>query len=175
MVHRLFFALLPNNSLRRQLHHVTKKIDIRSGRWVRIDNLHLTLLFLGNITSKQLPCIDNAASKIHIKPFSFTIDQLGHFKKSKVLWLGDSRQSCAPLMSLATQLKENVSTCDIALEKIKFQAHVTLARKVNSFHGQGIVDQITWPVNDFCLMESIPVERGVVYQVVQRYPLTASQ
>lgn len=63
--HRLFFALWPDELVKRQLATLSKELDAsRSGRWTRPDNLHLTLQFLGSVPPAAIARLTNVAEGI---------------------------------------------------------------------------------------------------------------
>jgi 2'-5' RNA ligase len=51
---RLFFALWPDDAVRARLTGVVDSLRRTvSGKWVKPDNLHITLAFLGDIESER--------------------------------------------------------------------------------------------------------------------------
>jgi 2'-5' RNA ligase len=60
--------------------------------------------------------------------------------------------------------------CGFEAEKRPFFPHITLARKVRHPKVKAGLEAIRWPVRDFVLVESVAVEAGVSYRVLQRWP-----
>jgi 2'-5' RNA ligase len=75
------------------------------------------------------------------------------------------------LVELVTQLNLQLSACDFEPEKRRFVPHVTLSRKVRNPRIQAVLECIHWRVSDFALAESVQVEGGVEYRLVQRWTL----
>lgn len=168
---RLFFALWPNNQVRRSI------IDIRSVvpapgncRITQPENLHITLHFIGQVTNEVKDCLHHAARSIKYKPFFVNLNSLGVFKKAKIYWMGCHSQP-VELMSLHDKLGESLVNCGYQIESRDYTPHVTLARKctapVNGFQDF----DIPWFVEEFALVESIPISNGVRYQVIEKYSL----
>ena len=163
---RLFFALWPDNKVRKAISAVGKQAaQQHQGRLVATDNLHLTLSFLGNVNHSQRNCIERLAESISITPFSLCLEHLGIFSRAKVLWLGIKEQP-NPLKQLAARLDEAARDCGIQLDGQGFNPHVTLMRKVNQLH-EIEVDPIRWDVNQFCLVHSVSHPEGVEYRVLK--------
>lgn len=164
---RLFFALWPDAAVRAQLAEA-------SHRWTRrpvVDaNLHMTLLFLGDCDLEQQCCFTQAASSIISEPFELKLDYLGAWQRSRIQWLGATQMPEA-LDDLLNALKAALEACGFEGEKRRFVPHVTLSRKVTSPRPRAGLPAITWAVNDFVLVESLPLEGGVRYEVRARWPL----
>lgn len=101
-------------------------------RWVRPENVHLTLRFLGDISISNVPAIQEAMkrSALHREPFFLRISGLGVFpglKHPKVMWLGLKGQT-----DQLEALYRNLSTClaeqGIPLEQRPFKGHLTIGR-----------------------------------------------
>ena len=168
---RLFFALWPNNQVRQSI------IDIRSVvpapghcRITQAEDLHITLHFIGQVTNEVKDCLHHVARSIKYESFFVNLDCLGDFKKAEIYWMGCHAQP-VELMLLHDKLGESLVKCGYQIESRDYTPHVTLARKctasVNGFQDF----EIPWFVEEFALIESIPVSCGVRYQVIEKYPL----
>ncbi len=58
---RLFFALWPSEEVRAGLAEVMASLDVRGGKPVAAENLHITLLFLGSVTAQTRICAEKIA------------------------------------------------------------------------------------------------------------------
>ena len=68
-VERLFFALWPDDELRQTLkHHCKPLLRHSGGRPVALDNLHITLAFLGSVDSGQRQCVGAGSGVLSIRP-----------------------------------------------------------------------------------------------------------
>ena len=86
---RIFFALWPDEELRKQLQQAAELMTVtRPGRRVPMYNLHLTLHFIGNVSFDEMACLQRQARQLRADGFEFMIDCHGYFKKPRVAWLG---------------------------------------------------------------------------------------
>ena len=100
--------------------------------WVKNDNLHLTLKFIGFTTESQISKIKNILSRITIeyKPFQLVINNTGCLPKKerpRTLFLGVEGQ-----INILKDLVQNIETefekIDIEKDRNDFFPHITLAR-----------------------------------------------
>ena len=63
-LHRIFFALWPDDATRKQIAGSFKQLSInkKQGRIVSFDNLHITLHFIGNVNQQKLDCLQSMGS-----------------------------------------------------------------------------------------------------------------
>ena len=101
-------------------------------RWVRPENIHLTLNFLGDIRPAQIGSIAEAVADAAggFAPFVLTLRGLGFFPRAKcprVMWVGlggDTR--C--LFDLQADLTDRLAEIGFPKEKRPYKAHLTLGR-----------------------------------------------
>ena len=101
-------------------------------RWVRPENIHLTLQFLGDVKVSQLSRIRFAmqAAAVECKPMTLNAKGVGVFpnlRRPRVLWAGISG-AIQPLFAYRQRLTEELALLGFATEKKPFKAHVTLGR-----------------------------------------------
>ena len=100
-------------------------------RWVRAENLHLTLAFLGEVDSGQRDRAVNALKKKLEQGggFSYGVGEIGAFPpagKVRVVWLG--LEPAAPFEALARDVREAIGEAGVPFDDKPFRAHVTVAR-----------------------------------------------
>ena len=100
-------------------------------RWVRADQIHLTLRFFAALREEDLDRIHGSMLSVGDlqAPFSVKICGLGCFprlNRPRVLWLG--LEPAAPLAALHHRLETALQRCGFAPEDRSFNPHVTLAR-----------------------------------------------
>lgn len=155
---RLFFACTPPSSVRDALH------DLQAdtlGTAVPKENLHLTLVFIGNVDENRLRCLMARANDIQMRPFKLVLSKRGYFEKPDIAWSGPENAPDA-LGQLASLLQDEVEACGFNLKHKDFEPHVTLARDAKKLD-RYTHDPIEWEVNGFQLLESIPTPNGVRY------------
>ncbi|MEZ5583186.1 MAG: RNA 2',3'-cyclic phosphodiesterase [Candidatus Competibacteraceae bacterium] len=165
---RLFLALWPDVTQRRQIADLAHPLT--GGRKVNAENLHLTLIFLGNTDSQRQQCYEQALQNISVPSFTLTLDLLGYWPKPHILWLGTS-QPLSDLAGLVWELQKRLIGCGFKPKTRPFNAHVTLARKFPGPPPEAVVHRpVIWPVQRIALIESCPQADGVYYHVLRYWP-----
>jgi RNA 2',3'-cyclic 3'-phosphodiesterase len=99
-------------------------------RWVRPENLHVTLKFIGETAPGTLDAIRGALARVRAnKPVGIKCRGLGFFpddRHPQVLWAG--LEASANLPHLAEDADRALETAGVAREKRAFTPHLTLAR-----------------------------------------------
>jgi len=100
-------------------------------KWVKFENLHITLKFLGEIDDKKRSDFTPAINDICRKhsPFKVRLERLGCFPKPaspRVLWLGVAEGS-EELRSISDALEEGLAPFGFKEEK-RFHPHLTIGR-----------------------------------------------
>lgn len=165
---RLFFALWPDDQIRQKLVRVGKCIEAKGFRPVRPHNVHVTLVFLGNVDAASELLIKYSVAGISAKPFILTFDSLSYWSRPRVLCL-----SCSQLVdeveNLVVALNMEVASCGLQTDTRPYKPHITLAR-----HAKYLPDikfePIVWRAESFCLVESCSEPDGVNYKVIQQWP-----
>ncbi len=112
------------------------RAKMNSGResisWVKSQNLHLTLRFLGDISSEQLIQIKQLITEITktASGFKIKLEALGVFPNAhapRIVWIGTNRPPLE-LKQLAKQLETKLPVSGIPQEERSFRAHITIGR-----------------------------------------------
>ncbi|HXX58859.1 MAG TPA: RNA 2',3'-cyclic phosphodiesterase [Thermodesulfovibrionales bacterium] len=100
-------------------------------KWVRAENLHITLKFLGDTEEYLLPDIKEKLSNISSlhKPFTVHLSGTGLFpdrRKPRVVWIdfGGGQE----LSKLQETVEENLASLGYNKEKRRFSPHLTVGR-----------------------------------------------
>ena len=134
---RLFVALEIPAAVRdnlaaqiKELRDLSTKVADKRPRWVRRENLHVTLKFIGEVSPVKLDGIRGALSTARSDtPVSLQFHGLGFFPNEqhpRVLWAG--LDVSANLPSLAGDIDSALESQGIARERRAFAPHLTLAR-----------------------------------------------
>lgn len=180
---RAFYAIKLNDETRAATQKVISELQSLDWsqfvRWVPVNNLHITLRFLGDVTESQLKMINTALiDKLqNISPFSILFKEprlFPHFRKPKVVavlvphndaldQLADLFEQCAISAGLEPQMRQ-------------FKAHLTLGRCNKSFPKRIKIEpmplSLTLPVNSVSLYQSILSESGPTYIEQKVFPLS---
>jgi 2'-5' RNA ligase len=170
-VQRLFFALWPSDALRQELkRHCKHLLRHGGGRPVAVENLHITLAFLGAVTAEQRACVEQAAAAIQLPRFTLVFDHAGHWPRPRVLWIAPREQPQA-VVSLASALSTGSRGCGLVLDSRPFRAHLTLMRKVAKPPQELTLTPLTWEVDHFVLVRSQTHPEGVQYTPLRAWSL----
>lgn len=180
--HRLFFALWPTQTVRQSILDVFSPFGTRlTGVAIQPRNLHITLHFIGNVSTQKKQCLHQAAHLVTAKPFTINLDCFGHFSRARVFWMGMS-QIPAELLVLQSRMADSLRTnCEFQQDARPYQPHISLLRKyrVTSAAAEEVMypssKTISWAIEQFVLLESRPSVQGVEYRVVENYPLTCDK
>jgi len=108
------------------------KTNLPKVSWVKPNNLHLTLKFLGEVSSQQLDDINQITAETvkTITGFEIKLDSLGAFPNpafARIIWIG-SQQLPKPLEQIVEQLETRLAGLGIPKEERPFRAHITIGR-----------------------------------------------
>lgn len=167
---RLFFALLPDAGVRGRLVRLQKDLAPAGGRPVPPENLHLTLLFLGDVEADKIKQLRDLAANTEGRRFDLTLDALGSFRQNhaRILWLGPSGET-PELNSLHRSLRRRTRDAGLPLRKETYRPHVTLIRQARSWKRipAGKLDEgITWEACRLALVASELHPEGSRYKVL---------
>lgn len=129
---RLFVALEIPSAVRENLDSLLASLRAitKEPRWVRAENLHVTLKFLGEVGEDKLEAVRSALGKIRCgKAVTLEFHGLGFFpdeKHARVFWA--SIEASANLKTLAAGIEGAMEGLGIPREKREFSPHLTLAR-----------------------------------------------
>lgn len=166
-VHRLFFALWPDAALRTQiLGRSRAAIERCGGRPVPRQNLHITLLFIGDVAQPVLEQVLGVGAALTAPAFELQLDRIEMPDRGRVMWLGTSQPRAAA--GLASRLRlGNLSTEHTA----PYRPHVTLVRDPVQRLPPMTIDPVVWPVRDLVLVRSQLRASAPEYAVIARWPL----
>lgn len=132
---RCFIAVKLPQDVLQELADVQRELMSRSRvsvKWVAVENMHLTLKFLGDITPTQVEPvvqgIQQAVSALH--SFSVAIEGAGVFpnpQRVQVIWIGLSGEVSA-LASLQKNIDTKLQSLGFPCENRAFTPHLTIGR-----------------------------------------------
>ena len=189
---RLFIAVNFDNEEKRQILAVqdTIKKEAKKGKFTCSDNLHLTLVFLGESAQEQLPKIKaailQAASDEKLKPvINLVFSKTGFFKRGgKELWyLGVGNQKTdgeTQLKILQQRLARELLERNFVIDKRPFNAHITLDREIHTGMWPFETDSIVIHIKRISLMQSHHIQDDkkknvLVYTELFGYDLKTGQ
>ena len=96
-------------------------------------NMHFTLLFLGEISEETAENVKKALSSVTFKPIEVSFTHLGAFPNPnfpRVIWVGTDEDSAKQLIELAHQVEEKLAPLGFKSDK-PFKPHLTIFRVKN--------------------------------------------
>ena len=166
---RMFFALWPDDICRARLAREARKLhEFFGGRIARPDTIHMTLLFLGDLTPRQSELAREIGEQATPRSFRLHMAGAGCWMHNKIGWVAPA-VTPHPLAQLVTDLRRSATDLGIQIEKRPFTPHVTLLRKAQCRPIASKVAAFEWRVRDFVLLRSQPEPEGSRYDVVARW------
>jgi RNA 2',3'-cyclic 3'-phosphodiesterase len=170
---RLFVSINCDNNVKKQLLAVQDKIRTQSvkGNFSLPENLHLTLVFIGETPADKVQPITSAIDKAltpHIAPFSLAFSATGCFKHSnkELWWIGTERNDIyiETLKTIRRRITEELLSKGVSFDNRPFNPHITLGREIK--HEAPIIipkQEIIYPVERISLMKSERVSGKLTY------------
>ena len=132
---RAFIAIDLSPEIHKRLDQVADELKNRLAgvpvRWVPVENVHLTLKFLGDVSLTNLEILKKilrSEANNHL-PFEISIGQLGAFpskRRPRVIWVGV--EAPQELMDLQRAIESETTRLGYARDRREFSPHLTLGR-----------------------------------------------
>ena len=183
---RLFIALEIPIAARQNLATLIASLRAvtREPRWVRAENLHVTLKFLDEVAEDKLAAVQTALGGIR-SPQAVTVQfrGLGFFpnaRNPRVFWAG--LEASSNLKTLAADIEGAMEKCGIARERRELSPHLTLARLEGALPEalrKAIADNAqrefgSLRTGEFLLMQSKLKPAGAEYTTLKSFPFFPS-
>ncbi len=147
-----------------------------SVKWVKKENLHITLKFLGE--TDKMPAIEGKIKEIEgeFSPFKVSLKGVGAFpsqKRAKILWVG-VEEGVKHLTELFSTVENKVHDLGFEKEIRKFTPHITFARIKNGKYSLPENTDFSFDsfsVNEVTLFKSTLTPKGPIYEIVSEAPL----
>jgi RNA 2',3'-cyclic 3'-phosphodiesterase len=185
---RLFVALEIPSAVRENFAALLEFLRAVSPqtRWVRPENLHVTLKFMGEVPETKLAATRSALAGVRSDQ-AVTLDfrGLGFFpneKRPRVFWAGI--EASPNLKTLAADVESAMEKLGIPREQRPFSPHLTLAR----FESPGLPDKLRFAIqenrarefgslrtNQYHLIESKLKPSGAEYTTLGSFPFVAAE
>jgi len=185
---RLFVALEIPAAVRDDLDAMIRELRplAPQWKWVRAENLHATLKFIGEIPLENLGAIRGALSSVRCgRVVELRFRGLGFFpdeKQASIFWAGV--ESSADIESLAGEIDRALERVGIPREQRAFAPHLTLAR----ISALGMPEKLRTAIQEnmtrdfgalqtdqFHLIESRLKPTGAEYTTLQSFPFAAAE
>ncbi|MDQ6911439.1 MAG: RNA 2',3'-cyclic phosphodiesterase [Verrucomicrobiota bacterium] len=168
---RLFVAIDFPDAIRELLVRLNPHLP--GVRWLKPEQIHLTLSFLGQVYADEEKILREKLQSIHFVPFFLPITGVGTFPakgKPRVIWTGVGRGH-PQLFHLHKKVQEAALSAGLEPDLRAWHPHLTIARcldvsaervrpflKMNSDFDAGLIR-----IESFSLYSSVPRPIGSVY------------
>jgi 2'-5' RNA ligase len=184
---RSFLAFELPVEIREQIRVISKELKKTAlpVRWVKVDNIHLTILFLGSVDEDTIGDIEEKVNVV-VKGFSAFKTKLNavgafpHWKRPRVIWIG-LNGDIGRLSNLRNKLLEELKVLGFMPEKRPFRPHLTLGRfKGPIDQGEDMkwildryrdINSDLYQLNELILYKSDLKPDGPVYTKMATWPL----
>lgn len=158
-------------------------------RWVNVTNIHLTIVFMGNVQEEQIKPIQDIVKEVcqGYGPFSIGIKGIGLFgsrRNPRVLWIGLDG-AIDRMGYFRDDLQKKLRPFGIKEEKRRFRPHLTLGRfRKGARTGTHLDDllskyhDLTSPdrtIKELVLFKSDLRQGGAVYSKLKEWPLNGKR
>ena len=173
---RLFIAATPPSEIRDLL--IKTYSEIERARWVKKNQLHVTLRFLGELEDDLAAVVRESLGEISAHQLSLRIKGVGTFgRPARVLWCG--LEPPGEITALAKAIDENVLQAGLTADDKPFAPHLTIARFKNSppplikrfLEQNEAFETPEFTIREFELYQSKLSSSGPEYSVLKTYPL----
>ena len=110
---------------------------------VNKQNMHFTLLFLGEISEEAAENVKKEISKISFHPIQVKFTHMGAFpnpRSPRVVWIGVDDEAAKKLIELAIQVEKKLEPLGFRSDK-SFRPHLTIFRIKNRVDLSHIIDK----------------------------------
>lgn len=124
---RLFIALDLPAHIKQQLAQLPRAMS--GARWQTIEQMHLTLKFIGELDNSNMPELIEALAQIKAQPFKLrinSVDYVGSKRSPRILYAQIEKNP--ELSKLYKQINKVLEKTGLELKKQKLNPHITLAR-----------------------------------------------
>jgi len=171
------------SQLREHIQSLQESVPEAQPSWTRVDNIHITLKFFGDVAIDRVADIGGAAARAasNVRGFEIAIEGTGAFpkpKQPKVLWVGVNDRS-GKLAELQRAFENECAAEGFPKEERNFRPHLTIARirKPTGASELGEANQLagfqarSLLVNEIVIFRSQLSSKGSVYTVLTRHKL----
>lgn len=169
--------------LQEHIVQLRKEVPEAPASWSRVENIHLTLKFFGNVALDRIPRISEAAARTvkEFSAFEIGVGKTGVFPKPsrpQVLWIGVSDPS-GKLSALQERLERECAAEGFEKEDRAYRPHLTIARirkpegarRLADAHLRMEFKDMRVEVTELIVFRSELSSQGSKYTVISRHRL----
>ncbi len=181
---RLFIALNLPSEIKEKVSEIKENLEEDFGRgvrWVKNDNLHITVSFLGPVKEKKINELIELLSDVDVERINIELNKIRYVpdrRRAKLIWIKGTEKGLKKLKEDIDNKLVESGILNYEPEKRDFILHVTLGR-IKSFEYKKIpLEEIPlleddpyfqFSVDSFELMESKLGKGGPKYKIIKSY------
>lgn len=157
---RLFIAIRLDDGVKDALTAVqeTLRANRVGGNYTKIENLHLTLAFIGEYGDPDR--VLEVVRSVPFEPLPIRLQGFGSF--GDLYWCGLARSD--ELTAYVRRLRRALAEADIPFDRKRFSPHITLLRKASTDRMPGVaVPEASMTARRVSLMRSERGKNGMIY------------
>ena len=164
---RLFIAINFPDAIKEVISEVRDSIRVGAlhGNFSFNENLHLTLVFLGECNPQQVNVVKTVIDNIGFADFTLALNKVSYFKRDggNTWWIG--LKESKPLSDLQADLCNSLEEKGVMLENRKYAPHITIGRevKMRPEYVQPDAQQVGFNVTSIELMKSERINGKLTY------------
>jgi len=184
---RVFCAVeLPDDVRARLQEHIArlrKEVPDPAASWSRVENIHLTLKFFGNVALDRIAKISAAATRTteQFSKFQIGVGNTGVFprpSRAQVLWIGVS-DPAGKLSALQQQFETECAAAGFQKDDRAYKPHLTIARlrkpegarQLAYTHLNTNFPTIEVPLHELVVFRSELSSKGSRYTAISRHQI----
>lgn len=161
---RLFVAFWPDTELRGRIEGVAAPAAERArARPVPVDNLHVTLLFIGNWPVHARDQVERVVDALDIPAAELAFDRIAFWRRARVVSLVTDAWPDA-LTVYQREMSAAMAALGWTPETRPWRPHVTLARKARRSVRRTLDEPVLWPCRQVALVRSETGDTASVYR-----------
>ncbi|MDD4996034.1 MAG: RNA 2',3'-cyclic phosphodiesterase [Patescibacteria group bacterium] len=160
--------------LEKRIKEIKKEIKIGI-KWVKKENLHLTLHFLGELENREIEKVKDILRKMVISDkIRLKIGQIGHF--SRILFFKCREVEEHKIFDLQKNIGQELKKIGLKIDQRPWQMHLTFGRAKtsisisDSFLNQKIEEKEFF-ITSIDLMKSELKISGPIYTIIKKFPV----
>ena len=130
---RVFIAIeISDSEILKRIQTLQNELKIEA-KPTRIDEIHFTLQFLGEIDEQKCEKVKNIFKKIKFTQFKLSLKKVGvfpNFRNPRVVWIGCDETGANILSEITDSIRNDLTALGFKNEK-KFKPHLTIFRVKN--------------------------------------------
>ena len=182
---RTFLAIELPEEIKAQIGNIQNRLKttVKGVRWTKLEGIHLTLKFFGNVSENDIANISKVVEKntVDARPLTLNVSTIGTFpnlRRPRVLWFGISG-SVERLSDLQNEIEKDLESIGFQRENRAFRAHLTLGRVKSPKEVKGLSEIIkneesydagSFKAYGLTLFKSDLTPQGAIYTKLTYFP-----